>query len=340
LRRPTQRDTLWAYLAFELNEPSLCDKIPPHAYVSSGLFGGSLIPQIGLYRSECYLKVAERYGLQNLCDKVISIRTAYAASEYSTKNCHKKIADNKGPNSSFGQSSPDDNELISFFDALGYSPETLHLEGLAPPLSTVIDDYQILIVSQAYYKLAKEKDILERITRVTASSAFPIEQKEFLYSMAAVVARDGNWCQKIRGDIHATGQYPVDRFFRDECVTDFAYAANNPTLCSEIPNRPQYRTSFSENIIRDECRRMIEIHWNSRGDYRVPLDKNMRMAMITALGYPAPNIKEFPDHNIAEYYLGFIAKLTNKNAEPSKNGEASAWQGAHEKFLKRAYALN
>lgn len=328
LKRPTERDVLWAYLAFELNEPAFCERIAANAFVSAGLFAGHLFNQIGLFKSDCYTKIAVQYRLPQLCDKVVSIRTAYDGGDYySGATCREHL----GSSGSTSVSQPDRHVLIELFGQLRYSAETLHTEGLTRPFAEVVANRRDQELYQRYYRLKDEKDIIERIARVDAYPTVPLEQKEFLYHLAAVAATDAQWCRKIRPDRPMPWPSPEDRFFADVCVANVASAAKRPMSCDEIRNRVEYHTSYSENVARDRCRRLIGA---SVGGFRTPPSKETVNALLAALGSPQPKPAAPSEDETAEYFLEFISRLADGRAESLTS------QAARQKFVARALSIN
>jgi hypothetical protein len=64
IRTPNPHETFYQYVAFELDAPSLCEKLSPSAFIPGGVF----IAQ-SYARSNCYAKIALRHDRPSLCWK-------------------------------------------------------------------------------------------------------------------------------------------------------------------------------------------------------------------------------------------------------------------------------
>ena len=101
--------------------------------------------------------------------------------------------------------------------------------------------------------------------------------------------------------------------------------------CDEIRNRVEYHTSYSENVARDRCRRLIGA---SVGGFRTPPSKETVNALLAALGSPQPKPAAPSEDETAEYFLEFISRLADGRAESLTS------QAARQKFVARALSIN
>jgi hypothetical protein len=82
--------------------------------------------------------------------------------------------------------------LVDFFAQMGYDPDTLHLEGITPPVVSVKDIYR---------QLPDQPDIVARMERAIGPSDKPsnlatadIEDTAYLADIAGLVTKDSRWC--------------------------------------------------------------------------------------------------------------------------------------------------
>ena len=228
-RPANDHEQFYHYVAYEFNEPDLCEKISPRAFLTN---------ENERYRAECYYDVATHYGRKDLCAKVTPIYRNDSIwtgpVDLSPRGCEKRIAKGKD-NVAYALS---DQQKIALFSEMGYKPETLYLEGVTPQIGRID-------LAGAYSMLGKKDDIMERIKKVVGESgaAVPVEQTEFLYDLAAHVSNDVSWCMRIREDIPS----PASKYtsagqdhFRDTCIYQIASNTQDKALCDMIPDRPEY----------------------------------------------------------------------------------------------------
>ena len=120
MRPETKYEEFFRYIAQELDEPGLCEKISWTAILPGGFFEDQ-----SYMRSECYEYIAGRTRNPWLCWRVkrygsfslLSHQTSmWSCLDYAIHGWNGGIGIN-----------PDD--LPGFFKEMGYDPDTLHLEG-------------------------------------------------------------------------------------------------------------------------------------------------------------------------------------------------------------------
>lgn len=325
LRRPNDHEQFYHYVAHRLNEPDLCEKISSHA----SFYGDpDKADDVEFYRAECYYDVALQHQRTDLCDKVTPIYKGFKLfaggySELSPGWCKKEIGEHDSPNIAFALN---DDQLISVFSAMGYKPETLYLEGVTPQIEK-------LDLTGVYARLGGETDIIERINRANPSS---ITQAELLYSLAAHVTNDINWCLKIRDAVDPPpSKYggAFNEHYRDSCIFQIASNTRQKSLCESIPDRPEYRDDILS--IKQECYRQVDGQLKHPSDtkysYLIPKDDQSMIDIINLLGYPLPDIKNISADEIARSYTYFIFALEDQSKPENLS--------ARRKFLERLNKL-
>jgi hypothetical protein len=127
MRPASEQDELYRYVAQELDEPALCTKIPWSAESGGGFF---IAPSYE--RSTCYLFIAGRTKSPRICWNVKRLGAfSLLSSQTSMSSCLRHAW--SGLDSGIAVSPA---SLTGFFVTLGYSADTLHLEGLTPPVVT------------------------------------------------------------------------------------------------------------------------------------------------------------------------------------------------------------
>jgi len=342
LRAPNSYEVFYQYVALNANASELCEKISPRTFLPGTMMFGAPT----LVRSECYYKIATRYGRKELCNKITPIRTAAVEEVRTPASCRDEIT-KRPQNHGFMTYSPSADEMQQFFLKMGYQPETLHLEGLTRPLLNFKD---------AYAGLAKKPDLIERIKKIAnpdklSSEKVNIttEQLEYLYDMAAHVNNDIFWCKMIRDEApHPSYDGPTS-FFRDTCIFEVADNTNNSSLCADIPDRPEYLKGITDDIPERQKYFLMEAQSKQRNCYRqiaaelklpnnlyygyiVPVDDQIIIAIFGLLNYPLPTIKDVAEYEIPERYWDFIYAMGDEKELANK-------ETVRKKFLKRVSAL-
>lgn len=148
--RPSNRsEEFFRYAAQQLNEPSLCAKIPWTASVPGGFFIAA-----SYERSDCYDFIAARTKNPWLCWRVRRLGAFHLLDEQTSMwNCLSRAI--QGWNGGIALSPA---ELVHAFDELGYTPETLNLEGITPPIGEIpqAKDLALEVTYQAYDRFLDE----------------------------------------------------------------------------------------------------------------------------------------------------------------------------------------
>lgn len=128
MRPSNRREGFFRYAAQQLNEPSLCAKIPWSVRLPGGFF---IAPSYE--RSECYDFIAARTKNPWLCWRVRRLGAFHVLDEQTSMwSCLQRAI--QGWNGGIALSPA---ELVNSFDELGYTPDTLHLEGITPPIGEI-----------------------------------------------------------------------------------------------------------------------------------------------------------------------------------------------------------
>jgi hypothetical protein len=131
----TKTDEFYRYVAQQLNEPALCEKIPWSVKVPGGFF-----MEPSYERSECYHFITGRTKNPWLCRKVKRLGAFSLLSNQTSMWSYLADAVH-GWNGGIGIAPAD---FSHFFKQLGYDPDKLHLEGITPPIVSVKDIYRQL----------------------------------------------------------------------------------------------------------------------------------------------------------------------------------------------------
>lgn len=335
LKRSTERDYLWAYLAFALNEPALCERIAQGAYISAGLFGGELFNQIGLKKSECYTNIAVQYRLPQLCEKVVSIRTEYAGGgRYSEGTCRKDAASFRAGHTSV--SSPSDRLLVALFRQLGYDIDQLHLEGVTRPAIRIQDVYSVLERDPAV--VARVGKLLGRPT-----PSLSAEDRGYLSNMAAMSTGNADFCAGIPADLH------VDQSgssFRDWCFYSVADNTGDVRICEQMTpvaaeakviaaKAAGLRPQIAEQMgLHASCNRIsTRVGEPGRRSAQVPPNESQTRRLLSALDVSVPSARDWSEDATARFYRDFLYALSpNGSPEPARNA-------ARAKLVSRLLAL-
>jgi hypothetical protein len=223
MRPASKYEEFYRYVAQELAEPALCEKIPWFVMSPGGFF---ISPSYE--RSKCYEFIAGRTKNPWLCRKVKRLGALSLFSEQTSMwTCLSHAI--HGWNTGIGISQAD---LAGFFNEMGYDPDTLHLEGITPPVVSVKDIYR---------QLPDQPDIVTRIEKASGASDKPsnlttsdIEDAAYLADLAALLANDSRWFLRIPEDLPLANQRAR---FRDWCLFTLATNTKDAKLCSRIPIR-------------------------------------------------------------------------------------------------------
>jgi len=312
MRRVNQQDELYRYVAQELDEPALCDEIPWSAESPGGFF---IAPSYE--RSNCYAFIAGRTKNPWLCWKVKRLGAFRVLSQQTSmwsclvdarRGLHAGIAVNP-------------EELVAFFNRLGYDPDTLHLEGITPPLVDVKDIYR---------QLPSRPDIVARVEKAIGASgglAHDDANAPYLADLAALVTEKPGWCARIPEDLQLVA--PRARF-RDWCIFTLASNTRNPDLCRLIP--------VSANAVNPMLLLKSQCDYQTRspnpvGRYgpEMPDTDDRTRALITILRYEIPRAKALPPGTVYAAYERFLHELNR--------GTDARHTAARQRFISRVRAF-
>jgi hypothetical protein len=312
MRPVNQQDELYRYVAQELDEPSLCDEIPWSAESPGGFF---IAPSYE--RSNCYAFIAGRTKNPRLCWQVKRLGAFRLLSQQTSMwSC---IADaQRGLHAGIGVN-PE--ELVTFFTRLGYDPDTLHLEGITPPLVDVKDYYR---------QLPGRPDIVARVEKaigMSGSLAHDDTNAAYLADLAALVTETPGWCVRIPEDLPLAA---TRARFRDWCVFTLASNTRTPALCRLIP-----ASADSINptlLLKTQCDYQTRAP-NSMGRYgpEVPDTDDRTRALIAMLHYEIPRAKDLPRGALYGVFERFLHELNR--------GNDARHAAARQRFIARVRAL-
>ena len=189
--------------------------------------------------------------------------------------------------------SPD--ELVSLFNRLGYDPDTLHLEGITPPVVNVKDFYR---------QLPSQPDIVKRIERAIGASG-DSTNAAYLADMAALVTEKSDWCARIPEDLPLAGQKAG---FRDWCLFALATNTKNAEFCRLIPihdNERDPRLSLHATCVF-QAGSPYPSGWYGP---EAPSDGDQMRALITILHYEIPRARDLPPGTVYAAYVRFLQEL-------------------------------
>jgi len=296
MRDVSEQDEVYRYLAQQLAEPSLCEKIPWSSKSPGGFF---LEPSYE--RSECYDFIAGRTRNPWLCWKVRRLgAVSFLSEQTSVASCMRHAW--RGMNAGTGVAPA---TLVSFFGKLGYDPDTIPDEGITPPLTKLRD---------VYWQLSKRLDLVARIEKAAGASG-PLSDQNgdatnaaYLADMTAIVTKDSRWCNRIPADLPLAGQ-PAG--FRNWCKFAIASNTKNAALCREIPIPPSERDPRLS--LQATCLFQVGSPY-SKGTYgpEVPEDSRIK-AIMSELGYELPAAKDLPVWEIYTAYDNFLDELNKQS---------------------------
>jgi hypothetical protein len=299
MRPPNNTDEFYRYVAQQLNEPVLCEKIPWSVESPGGFLASP-----SYERSECYDFIAGRTKNPSICWKV---KRLGAFSVLSTQTSLWSCLDHAFHGWNGGMAISQEG-LVQFFARIGYEPDTIHLEGITPPVVSLKDNYR---------QLMTQPDLVARIEKTSTSfdktsnlSARDIANYSYLFDAAALVTTDFKWCSRIPGDV-AVASEPWK--FRDWCLFTLATNTKSSELCLRLPatgpNGMDPRMS-----LRGQCNFHVNstIPSNTRYGPEVPDDDERIRELITMLNYEIPRAKDLPPEEIYAAYDRFLDELNNR----------------------------
>lgn len=326
MRGPNPHETFYQYIAFELDAPALCDKLSPSAFIPGGIF---IAPSYA--RSDCYAVVARRYDRPSLCFRARRLGAfALLSEQTSPLACLVEVA-RRGRDAGVSTYMPDRADLASIFAEMGYRPEELYREGITPPLLNLPD---------AYRRLAERPDLLQRIAGVMAAPTPTLTpaERNHLFELAAHASNDASWCVRIPADVLDPGTERKSKgpslFQRDRCILEIASNTRKPDLCKLIPDRPDdWPGPMSRRAICEwqAAQPSNKYYYGAPA----PLTDGETRRIITALGYPLPDVRNVSANEIESSYFYFIWQM----ATDDKHSDGRAAAVARTKFLSRVAVL-
>ncbi len=331
MRQGNEYEEFYWYVAQQLEEPSICDKISWAAGLPGGFFGAP-----SYQRSECYDMVAGRTRNSWLCRKVRRLgRQSVLDVQLSMWSCLRDAAQGRSSGTALlGES------LVRFFKMMGYDPDELHAEGVTRP---------IVDVRNIYRRLPEEPDIVARVgtslralERTNTRTRSEVEDGAYLAQMAALVSKDAGWCERIPDDLPLARQ---KQHFRDWCVFTLATNIRDSDLCERIPIRP-YSIARADELpparvqeltvqmsLQAQCDRQIHSPYPSNTHYapELPADDESTRRLIETLGYPIPRASTLPPHLLEDAYRLFLTVLTGV--------DAPLYASARQRLIERVKAL-
>ncbi len=316
-RPGTKHEEFYRYIAQELSEPELCEKISWTALLPGGFF-----EERAYVRSECYEFIAGRTKNPWLCWKV---KRYGAVSLLSHQTSMWSCLDHALHGWSGGVGI-NPNDLTAFFTDMGYDPDTLHLEGITPPVVSVKDLYR---------QLPKRPDILAQIEKARNSSGASstasltdIEDTAYLDDMAALVTKDSRSCMRIPEDLPVASE---PHKFRDWCLMTLATNTKDADLCRRISIPPNTRDARLS--LQATCLFQVNSPYPSNAVYgpEVPMSDEQMRRLIAMLKYEVPRAKDLPPEEIYQAYSRFLDELEH-TTDPQH-------VAARERFLDRVRRL-
>jgi hypothetical protein len=319
MRPGNKNEEFFRYLAQELAEPRLCEKISWTALLPGGFF-----TRESYVRSACYDFIAgrtknpwlcwrvKRYGAFSLIDDQESM---WSCLSHAFHGWNGGIAISDGA-------------LTHFFTEMGYDPDTLHLEGITPPVVSVRDIYS---------NLRFQPDILAQIEKATAAfdqapnqTSADIEDAAYLDQFASYISKDSRWCFRIPQDLQLAGQ---QQKYRDWCLYSLATDTKNIEICRLIP-LPLDGTGVRTSLQTQCAFQVNSPNWRSPGYVQdVPADDNQARRLLLKLNYQIPRAKDLPADQIEGAYGRFLDALEGPHpADPAR-------AAARKRFIDRVMQL-
>ncbi|MGA7858678.1 MAG: hypothetical protein WCA11_12155 [Terracidiphilus sp.] len=341
MRPPDKYDELFRYIAQELAEPALCEKIPWTVAESGGWGYGP-----SYERSECYETIAGNTKNPQICAQIRRLGPAKPQIEQtSPESCMKRAKEGFNSGMAIPQA-----DLVGFFNQIGYDPDTIQLEGITPPLVVVKDIYRQL---PDRYGLAirsaaaggphevlepgsvNQAELVKRIEYVIGGPGEPVSapagdvvNAAYLADLAAMVGKDSRWCFKIAAELSLATERGG---FRNWCVFTVAKETKDIGLCERIPTPSD--GSDVRLSLHAECKREISStipSWTHYGP-EVPTDDDRVRALLGLLKVDIPRAKDLAPDRIYEGYNRFLYELSR--------GKDAKHVAARKRFIERVEAL-
>jgi hypothetical protein len=340
-RRPNKYDEFFRYMAQQLAEPSLCEKIPWTVIIDGGWGYGP-----SYERSGCYDTIAGNTKNPLICSRVRQLGPVNPNIEQtSTETCLKHAKE--GFQSGMGISQGD---LVEFFNQMGYDPDTIQLEGITPAIVQVKDIYSrltdrlgIAIRTQAAGGphevlepgTVNQAELVKRIENAigdpgeTANAKVTdIVDAAYLADMAAMVSKDSRWCFRIQPNLPLATERGG---FRSWCLFTLAKETKDDVLCERIPI-PADGTDPRMSL-HAECHRLITSTIPTSAHYgpEAPVDDERIRELLGLLKVDIPRARDLPPDRIYAAYGRFLEELSH--------GKDARHLAARQRFIDRVERL-
>ena len=340
MHAPDDYEQFMEFAAEETNAPQLCAKIPWSAYSRGGWDSAAAYA-----RSECYEAVARNTGSSWLCLYVKRLGSpAILRQQTSMFSCLEGVQRRHGMGAGVGPPT-----RLHFFEAMGYSPDTIQEEGVIGPLVRVKDIYRGL--SDRYgLQIGRNasgnatvvvpgtlrKDVLmARIEHVIGARDGTLpgadvsrEDAAYLADLAAMTRLDARWCERIPAELPLAGE---PEGFRSVCLYQVAVETKDEALCDRIPVPAGMRVPQASR--QATCRFEIESKTPRTTHYAaaVPQSEDDVARLLKVLKVDFPSASSLPDDQIEAAYQQFVSDL----GHPLTPQQAAARQ----RFIARAESL-
>jgi len=342
MRRPDKYDEFFRYMAQQLAEPALCERIPWSVKIDGGWGYGP-----SYERSDCYDTIAGNTKNPAVCSQIRRLGPVDPKIEQtSTETCLKHA--HEGFRSGMAISLGD---LVSFFNQTGYNPDTIQLEGITPAIVQVKDIYRGLTDQ---YGLAirpaaqggphevlepgsiNQPELMKRIQDAIGGPGEPASAKSvdivnvaYLADMAAMVSKDSEWYFRIPPSLPLATERGG---FRGWCLFTLAKETKNDALCERIPI-PADGTD-SRMSLKAECHRLINspIPSNTHYSPEAPVDDDRIRVLLGLLKVDIPRARDLPPDCVYAAYDRFLDELSH--------GKDPRHFAARQRFIDRVKALN
>ena len=341
IRRPDKYDEFFRYMAQQLAEPALCEKIPWTVMIDGGWGYGP-----SYERSDCYNTIAGNTKNPLICSRVRRLGPVNPRIEQtSTETCLKYAKEGFQSGMAIPQG-----DLVEFFNQMGYDPDTIQLEGITQAIVQVKDIYGrltdrfgIAIRTQAaggphevlVPGTVNQAQLVKRIENAiggpseTANAKISdIVNEAYLADMAAMVSKNSQWCFRIRPNLPIATERGG---FRNWCLFTLAKETRDDALCERIPV-PEDGTDPRLSL-HAECHRLINSKIPTSAHYgaETPVDDERTRVLLGLLKVDIPRARDLPPDRIYAAYDQFLDELSH--------GKDARHLAARQRFIDRVERL-
>ena len=340
MHAPDDYEQFMEFAAEETNAPQLCAKIPWSAYSRGGWDSAAAYA-----RSECYEAVARNTGSSWLCLYVKRLGSpAILRQQTSMFSCLEGVQRRHGMGAGVGPPT-----RLHFFEAMGYSPDTIQEEGVIGPLVRVKDIYRGLsdryglqigrnasgnatvVVSGTLSKdvlMARIEHVIGARDGTLPGAGVTREDAAYLADLAAMTRLDARWCERIPAELPLAGE---PEGFRSVCLYQVAVETKDEALCDRIPVPTGMRVPQASR--QATCRFEIESKAPRTTHYAaaVPQSEDDVARLLQLLKVEIPTAQSLPESEIARSYWQFLFDLGY-----ARTAQEAA---ARQRFIARAESL-